>query len=557
MNSTPVTGIPNYTTNQTTDSSSYCDALCIFYVVTNVIIFILGLAGNGLVIWIAGFKVKKSVIATWYLSLAVSDFIYCSTLPFSVVSVVKRQWIFGSFICKFGSFIFFLNIFSSVFLLTIISVDRCVVVMFPVWAQNQRSVKKASVIVMVAWIISAALSTPPLVFRDVHYTKYKLEDVSQCHYNDISEFIAGTTIVFVFSFVIPFPIIFICYVVIMRKLVMFPSAINSWLASVVSIASKLIDMERERQTWCRENLLQSMIHSRQRHKNTRSVELTELDKDKHTGDKGVILPYWNTVSTILLSSKLGGDPQENVSDTLLTLAPNITRPNIRPGISPTGRRVQHTMVDVEWNLELRIMKSKQEGEETESRAIINSTAETRTEYPDSPDYFAKNQTTTPTVKQTHLFVMHLSMSAGLGLPDSSRIMNSTPVTEPEFLLYSNHNTNQTMDSSSCDAKCIFYVVTNMIIFFLGVAGNGLVIWIAGFKVKKSVVTTWYLSLAVSDFIFCSTLLFNVVYMQRLPPRHHQCGPLCGGYVSCVGSEQADHEKGLCNSHDSLDCCSST
>ena len=86
--------------------------------------------------------------------------------------------------------------------------------------------------------------------------------------------------------------------------------------------------------------------------------LTELDKDKHTGDKGVILPYWNTVSTILLSSKLGGDPQENVSDTLLTLAPNsthsergfvvgITRPNIRSGTSPTGRRVQHTMVDVE------------------------------------------------------------------------------------------------------------------------------------------------------------------------------------------------------------------
>ncbi|KAI4902726.1 hypothetical protein NFI96_008715 [Prochilodus magdalenae] len=93
------------------------------------------------------------------------------------------------------------------------------------------------------------------------------------------------------------------------------------------------------------------------------------------------------------------------------------------------------------------------------------------------------------------------------------IMNSTPATEPEFLLYSNLNTNQTMDSSSCDVKCIFYVVTNMIIFILGVAGNGLVIWIAGFKVKKSVITIWYLSLAVSDFIFCSTLLFNVVYMD--------------------------------------------
>ncbi|KAI4887084.1 hypothetical protein NFI96_007539, partial [Prochilodus magdalenae] len=106
---------------------------------SRLIIFILGVAGNALVIWIAGFKVKKSVITTWYLSLAVSDFIYCSTLPLFVVYVLSRNWPFGLFMCKFNSFIMWLNMFSSIFLLTIISVDRCVVVMFPVWAQNQRT----------------------------------------------------------------------------------------------------------------------------------------------------------------------------------------------------------------------------------------------------------------------------------------------------------------------------------------------------------------------------------------------------------------------------------
>ncbi|KAL7839347.1 hypothetical protein SRHO_G00260050 [Serrasalmus rhombeus] len=133
------------------------------------IIFILGFAGNGLVIWIAGFKVKKSVVSTWYLSLAVADFIFCSTLPFVVVYTISKDWTFGGFMCKFNSFMMSLNMYSSIFLLVIISVDRCVLVMFPVWAQNKRTIRKASVTVILAWIIAATFSAPSAAFRDIRY----------------------------------------------------------------------------------------------------------------------------------------------------------------------------------------------------------------------------------------------------------------------------------------------------------------------------------------------------------------------------------------------------
>ncbi|KAL6465899.1 hypothetical protein MHYP_G00260320 [Metynnis hypsauchen] len=132
----------HYPVNQTMDSPR-CDAVCIFYAVTNVIIIVLGITGNGLVIWIAGFKVKKSVISTWYLSLAVSDFIFCSFLPIIVISIVKNKWLLGHFMCKFIQYLLFLNSYSSVFLLVIISVDRCVIVTFPVWAQNHRTIENA------------------------------------------------------------------------------------------------------------------------------------------------------------------------------------------------------------------------------------------------------------------------------------------------------------------------------------------------------------------------------------------------------------------------------
>ncbi|KAL7836341.1 hypothetical protein AOLI_G00276250 [Acnodon oligacanthus] len=216
MNSTTTTEPKQYThypMNQTTGSPP-CNAVCIFYAVINVIIIVLGIAGNGLVIWIAGLKVKKSVVSTWYLSLAVSDFIFCSFLPFRVIDMVKNKWHFGRFMCNFSYFILFLNMFSSIFLLVIISVDRCVIVTFPVWAQNHRTVRKASVVVMLAWVISAALSTHSAAFLEL----YKHRTGIFCAYINFQNYVATLACRFTFLFVIPFLLIFICYVVIIRKL---------------------------------------------------------------------------------------------------------------------------------------------------------------------------------------------------------------------------------------------------------------------------------------------------------------------------------------------------
>ncbi|XP_036382114.1 chemokine-like receptor 1 [Megalops cyprinoides] len=189
----------------------------VILVIVNIIIFLLGVSGNGIVIWISSLKLKKSVNKTWYLSLACSDFIFCACLPFSIVNMLTSAWPFGLFMCKFTSFIMVLNMFSSIFLLVIISVDRCVSVVFPVWAQNHRTVKAASVLVALAWIVSVALSVPSLVFRDtmvqgdqtICYNNYK--EVMHSHETvAFSRFICG--------FLIPFVIITLCYTIIILKL---------------------------------------------------------------------------------------------------------------------------------------------------------------------------------------------------------------------------------------------------------------------------------------------------------------------------------------------------
>lgn len=193
------------------------ETFCVTLLVISAVIFLLGFCGNALVIWISGFKMKKTVNTTWYLSLAISDFIFCVFLPFSITNMAMENWIFGYYMCKFVSAIMFLNMFSSIFLLVIISIDRCVSVMFPVWAQNYRTVQKASVVVGVAWLLAMGLSIPSLIFRDVRthlhtttcYNNYSLHQHSHAIVA-VTRFLAG--------FTVPFIIIIICYSIIIVKL---------------------------------------------------------------------------------------------------------------------------------------------------------------------------------------------------------------------------------------------------------------------------------------------------------------------------------------------------
>lgn len=193
------------------------DVMCALLATANVIIMVLGIAGNALVIWIAGFKIKKSINIVWYFSLAVSDFLFCAFLPLSIVYIVKRDWVFGNFMCKFTSFILFLNMFSSIFLLVIISVDRYIVVMFPVWAQNKRTIRGALVMVLLAWIISGLLSLPAAIFRETDLD-HNSKQTCYTNYMHDEEHIAVVVSRFVFGFAIPFLIIIVCYVLIIRKL---------------------------------------------------------------------------------------------------------------------------------------------------------------------------------------------------------------------------------------------------------------------------------------------------------------------------------------------------
>uniref|UniRef100_A0A3Q3AAG7 Formyl peptide receptor 1 n=1 Tax=Kryptolebias marmoratus TaxID=37003 RepID=A0A3Q3AAG7_KRYMA len=154
--------------------------------------FVLGVLGNGVVIWVTGIKMKKTVNSVWFLSLAVADFVFTAFLPLSLTEAAMNfHWPFGNFMCKMHVTIFILNMSASIYMLMVISVDRCVSVVKPVWAQNHRNVCKAFCVSLCVWALSLILSSP--------------------YFN--------MTITYVFlDFVIPFTVIVSCYAVIIHRL---------------------------------------------------------------------------------------------------------------------------------------------------------------------------------------------------------------------------------------------------------------------------------------------------------------------------------------------------
>uniref|UniRef100_A0A3P9ICI2 Formyl peptide receptor 1 n=1 Tax=Oryzias latipes TaxID=8090 RepID=A0A3P9ICI2_ORYLA len=159
----------------------------------------LGVIGNALVIWVTGFKMKKTVNTVWFLNLAVADFLLLIFLPFHIIYVALNfHWPFGAFMCKITYTSLMLNMFASVFLLLVISVDRCVSVVRPVWAQNHRNVRKASFVSLSVWMLALVLGVPTMV--DLIWRQVM------------------TIIPFLLGFSIPFIIIVTCYAVIIYHL---------------------------------------------------------------------------------------------------------------------------------------------------------------------------------------------------------------------------------------------------------------------------------------------------------------------------------------------------
>lgn len=139
----------------------------IISVIIYILSFVLGLVGNGAVIWVTAFKSKKTINSIWLLNLSMADFVFLLFLPLYIDYILRDfHWDFGVAMCKIHSFVSAMNMYASVLFLTVLSVDRYVSLVHMGWSQRYRTRKRAWGVCACVWLVAAAMSCPALVFRD-------------------------------------------------------------------------------------------------------------------------------------------------------------------------------------------------------------------------------------------------------------------------------------------------------------------------------------------------------------------------------------------------------
>ncbi|XP_077603472.1 C5a anaphylatoxin chemotactic receptor 1 [Crocuta crocuta] len=186
----------------------------VFALLIYVVVFLVGVPGNALVLWVTGFEVRRNINAIWFLNLAAADLLSCLALPIMFTSVFQQgHWPFGDVACRILPSLILLNMYASILLLATISGDRFMLVFNPVWCQNYRGPHLAWVACGVAWVVALLLTIPSFLYRMVHveYFPFKIKCVVNYGQDRFSIERAVAVIRLVVGFLWPLVMLGICY----------------------------------------------------------------------------------------------------------------------------------------------------------------------------------------------------------------------------------------------------------------------------------------------------------------------------------------------------------
>ncbi|NXY43891.1 OPRK protein, partial [Ceuthmochares aereus] len=167
------------------------------------------------------FRYTKMKTATniYIFNLAMADALVTTTMPFQSTEYLMNSWPFGDVLCKIVISIDYYNMFTSIFTLTMMSVDRYIAVCHPVKALDFRTPLKAKIINICIWLLSSSVGISAIVLGGTKDREGNTECSLQFPDRDYVWWdIFMKICVFVFAFVIPVLIIVVCYTLMILRL---------------------------------------------------------------------------------------------------------------------------------------------------------------------------------------------------------------------------------------------------------------------------------------------------------------------------------------------------
>ncbi|KAM4718270.1 C-C chemokine receptor type 1-like [Anableps anableps] len=178
----------------------------IFSVVTNVLVLVI----------IHRFEKLTNVINILLVNLVASSLIFMSSLPFVGVYMQRSEWIFGQIMCKIVFSAYYMGFYSSVFFLTLLTIDRYIAVVFSLLAVRLRNQRYAVISCAVVWLVSGLACVRPMFFHStfIHLGKQYCEEMTGNLTNIDVKMLkrAGFYIQLFVFLILPLAVIIFCYV---------------------------------------------------------------------------------------------------------------------------------------------------------------------------------------------------------------------------------------------------------------------------------------------------------------------------------------------------------
>ncbi|XP_075685963.1 chemerin-like receptor 2 isoform X1 [Rhinoderma darwinii] len=219
-------------------------ALHVASVVIYSLAFLLGVPGNAIVIWFTGYKWKKTVSTIWFFNLAIADLIFVLFLPLHITYVATNfHWPFGKILCKLNSFIAILNMFASVFFLTVICLDRYMTLAWPSISQRHRTLRISVIVSGFVWLLATFIASPSLYFRDTEMKRSTVICFNHFHetdYSIIQKIHTSLTLVkFFIGYLFPLLTMVTCYTILSVRMKRRTTQTNSkffWMVLAIVVA---------------------------------------------------------------------------------------------------------------------------------------------------------------------------------------------------------------------------------------------------------------------------------------------------------------------------------
>ncbi|KAJ8360927.1 hypothetical protein SKAU_G00174520 [Synaphobranchus kaupii] len=152
-----------------------------FYIILPIIYSVIcavGLTGNTAVIYVILKAPKmKTVTNMFILNLAIADDLFTLVLPINIAEHLLHYWPFGETLCKIILSIDHYNIFSSIYFLTVMSVDRYLVVLATVRSKRMphRTYRAAKTVSVCVWLLVILIVLPFTLFAGIYVSPDDVE----------------------------------------------------------------------------------------------------------------------------------------------------------------------------------------------------------------------------------------------------------------------------------------------------------------------------------------------------------------------------------------------